>query len=61
MVNGLHLYSTFIQIALQYCQTFIHSFTHSPTDGGVNHARGQPARWEQLGLGALLRDTSTLS
>ena len=29
-------------------------------DSGVNHAREQPARREQLGLGVLLRDTSTL-
>ena len=30
------------------------------TDGGVDHARRQPARREQLGWGVLLRDTSTL-
>jgi len=35
MVNGLHLYSDFIQSALQHRLTF----THSYTDGGVNHAR----------------------
>ena len=40
---------------------FTHSCTHSHTDGGVSHARRQPARQEQLGLGALLRDTSTLA
>ena len=55
VVNGLHLYSAYIQSASQNC-TFIHS-THSHTDGGVNHARGQPASREQLGL---LRDTVTL-
>ena len=37
---------------------FLH--THSRTDAGVNNARRQPARQEQLGLGVLLRDTSTL-
>ena len=61
MVNGLHLYSAFIQSSFQYCLTFIHSCTHSHTNGGVDSARRQPARWEQLGLGDLLRDTSTLS
>jgi len=44
MVNGLH-----VQL---YCLKFTHSYTHSHTDGGVYHARQQPA-----GLGALLRDT----
>ena len=33
---------------------------HSHPDGGVSHARREPARQEQLGLGAVLRDTSTL-
>ena len=63
MVNGLHLYSAFLttQSALQYCLTFTHSYAHSHTDGGVSHARQQPAHLEQVGLGALLRDTSTLS
>jgi len=37
-----------------------HSLTHSYTDGSVSHARRHPARWEQLGLGVLLMDTSTL-
>ena len=38
----------------------IHPFTHTITHrSGVNHARRQPARREQLGLGALLRETST--
>ena len=42
LVNGLPLYCAFL--------TSGHSkrFTHSPTDGGVNHARRQPARREQL-------------
>ena len=38
--------------------TVIHTFTHN--DGGVRHAKRQPARREQRGLGALLRDSSTL-
>jgi hypothetical protein len=46
------------QWALQYCLTFT---IHTHIDGGVNHAGRQPARWEQLGLGALLKHTSTLS
>ena len=37
------------------------TFTHSHTEGGVNHARQQPARQEQLGGGFCIRDTSTLS
>jgi len=55
MVDGLHLYSPFIQSALQYCLTF----THSYTDGGANHARQQPTRQEQLGLGVLLIKSSS--
>ena len=51
MLNGLHLYNAFIQSASQYC-LIIQSRTHSHTDGAVNQ--------EQLGLGALLRDTSAL-
>ena len=47
------------QSALQYCLTFTHSCTHSHTDGGVNNARWQAACLDQLGLGVLLRDTST--
>jgi hypothetical protein len=58
MVNGLHLYSVFTQSTVQYSLAFSHSYTHSPNDGGVSHARRQPARLEQFG--ALLRDTSTL-
>ena len=56
VVNGLYLYS-----ALQYCLTLTHSCTHSHADGGVNDKSRPPARREQLGLGALLRDTATLS
>ena len=54
-IYGLHLYHT-----LQYRLTFTHSCTHSHSDGGVSHAGRQPARWEQIGWGVLLRDTSTL-
>ena len=36
-------------------------FTHSHTDGGISHARRQPARREQLGWVVLLRDTLTLA
>jgi len=43
MVNGLHLYSAFIDLmatkALYIRLTFTHSHTHSYTDGGVSHAR----------------------
>jgi len=52
------IYIALLYKALYSCLTF----THSYTDGGVNHAREQPTRQEQLGLGGvLLRDTSTLS
>jgi len=37
------------------CLTFTHSYTH----GGVSHSRRHPAR-QELGLGVLLMDTSTL-
>ena len=37
------------------------SYTHSHTDGGVDHVRRQPARQEQSGGGALLWDYSALS
>jgi hypothetical protein len=36
------------------------TITHSQTDGGVDHLWWQPARREQWGSLALLRDTSTL-
>ena len=48
----MHLYSAFIQDALQ-CITATHSHTHSYTDGGGNHARHQPAHREQLGVQSL--------
>jgi len=46
--------------ALYIGLTFTHSLTHSYTDGGVSHARQHTALREQLGLGVLLMDTSTL-
>ena len=47
----VHLYSAFIQGALQrLCITFTHSHTHSYTDGGGNHARHQPAHRKQPGV-----------
>ena len=65
MVNGLHLYSAFIQ---RHCtiyashspiHTHIHTHIHTPTAIGC-HARYQPARQEQFwGLDVLLKDTST--
>ena len=49
-VNGLHLYSAFLTIGHSKRFTILphihHSRTHSRTDGGVNHARRQPARRE---------------
>ena len=48
------LYSAFIQSALQFLpliHPFTHTFTH-PTAIG-RHARYQPARQEQLGVGRL--------
>ena len=42
------------QRALQYGLTFTHSCTHSDIDGGVNHARQQPAvRVRRLAQGDL--------
>ena len=61
MVNGLYLYSAFLTSGQSNRLIFTHSCTHSHTDGGVNNARRQPARREQLGCGVLLRDTSTLA
>jgi len=72
MVNGLHLYSAFTDgpnghrfhpmatKALYILPHIHHSYSHSYTDGGVSHSRRHPARREQLGLGVLLMDTSTL-
>jgi len=53
LVNGKWI--AFYYCALQHCLTFTHSYTHSYTDGGVNHARQQPAGREQFGV--LLRDS----
>ena len=50
MVNGLHLYSAFIQSAVQFMH-LIHPFTHThihTTTAIGCHARYQPARQEQL-------------
>ena len=57
--RGIHIYIQGISLTLLTKATYNHSFTHSHTDGGVNHAGRQPARQERSGLGALLRDTST--
>jgi len=63
MLNGLHLYSAFIdQMATKALCIFashlpIHSLIHSYTDSSVSHARRHP---EQARLGVLLMDTSTL-
>ena len=51
MVNGLHLYSTFIQSTLQF-MPLIHTHIHTPTAIGC-HARYQPAHQEQLGVRCL--------
>jgi hypothetical protein len=45
------------QSALQHCLTF----THSHTDGGVDHKRRRSGRRVRLGGNVLLRKTSTLS
>ena len=51
----VNLNFTFREFSRRFCpKRLIHS------DGGVNHARQQPAGEEQLGLSVLLRDTSTL-
>lgn len=55
IVNGLHLQSPFVQSTLHRL-----TFSHSCTDSGVKHARQQPARRVQLGLGVFLREPSTL-
>ena len=49
IVNGLHLYSAFIQSAVQL-MLLIHPFTHTAIGC---HARYQPARQEQLGVRCL--------
>ena len=54
LVNGLHLYSAFIQSAVQFYASHspIHTHIHTPTAIGC-HARYQPARQEQLGVRGL--------
>ena len=55
MVNGLHLYSAFIQSAFYNffaSHSPIHTHIHTPTAIGC-HARYQPARQEQLGVRCL--------
>ena len=55
MVNGLHLYSAFIQSFIQIffaSHSPIHTHIHTPTAIGC-HARYQPARQEQLGVRCL--------
>ena len=55
MVNGLHLYSAFIQSATIYAShSPIHTRTHTPTAIGC-HARYRPARQEQSGVRRLAR------
>ena len=60
MVNGLHLYSAFIQSAVQF-MPLIHPFTHTLTHQwrlAAMQGTNQLIR-SNWGLGVLLRDTST--
>ena len=60
MVNGLHLYSAFIQSALQFLpliHPFTHTFTHQRRLAAMQ-GTNQLIR-SNWGLGVLLRDTST--
>ena len=60
MVNGLHLYSAFIQSAVQF-MPLIHPFTHTFTHQrrlAAMQGTNQLVR-SNRGLGVLLRDTST--
>ena len=60
MVNGLHLYSAFIQSAVQ-CLPLIHPFTHTFTHQrrlAAMQSTNQLIR-SNWGLGVLLKDTST--
>ena len=56
MVNGLHLYSAFIQSTLQF-MPLIHTNIRPPTAIGCQ-ARYQPARQEQLGVRRLAQGHS---
>ena len=60
MVNGLHLYSAFIQSTLQF-MPLIHPFTHTFTHQRRLTAMQGPNQLirSNWGLGILLRDTST--
>ena len=60
MVNGLHLYSAFIQSALQFLpliHPFTHTFTHQRRLAAMQ-GTNQLVR-SNWGLGVLLKDTST--
>ena len=64
MVNGLHLYSAFIQSAVQFMplihpftNSHIHTFTHQRRLAAMQ-GTNQLVR-SNWGLGVLLRDTST--
>ena len=60
MVNGLHLYSAFIQSALQFLpliHPFTHTFTHQRRLAAMQ-GTNQLVR-SNWGLGVLLRDTLT--
>ena len=52
MVNVLHLYSAFIQSAVQLMHSHSPIHTHTSTAIGC-HAKYQPARQEQLGVRCL--------
>ena len=54
----MHFHFHFGHLADASIQSDLQRLIH--TNGGVNHARRQPARQEQLRLSVLLRDTSTL-
>ena len=58
-INGPHLFSAFMQSALQCWLTFTHSCTHSHTNDGVNDAGRQPAGQELSGWGVSLSNTTT--
>ena len=58
-INGPHLFSAFMQSALQCWLTFTHSCTHSHTKDGVNDAGRQPAGQELSGWGVSLSYTMT--
>ena len=60
MVNGLHLYSAFIQSAVQFMlliHLFTHTFTHQRRLAAMQGTNQLVTR--NWGLGVLLRDTST--